>query len=400
MKTVLICAVGTTPQVVTETLYALVVDEGTVPAEIHVLTTVRGRRYALDALLDRRTGRYYRFCRDYGLDHREIGFDETCVRVIGGPAGDGLEDLRTREDNAAAGRWIAGFVRGHAERADVLLHASLAGGRKTMSYYLGHAMQMFGRRRDRLTHVLVSKDFETHPEFYYKPADPVTLLTRSGKQINTQDAEITLVDVPFLRLRDHLDLGEIQGDLEQMTAEAERQVAAAPDLVADLAAGAVRVAGRTCDLGRGTQLFSLYLHFLLERVTAGDGCGASGHFRPASGAPDARDEQQWPMLDPERRDDLWAEAARLLGAGSALEPLRAVLEADALNPYAEGFTDAFSSKRSKLNRKLKAAFGDWDDLLRLVQVASEGRAPARYGVRMPAARIRFVGVGCDDGRSA
>ena len=39
MKQILVSVTGLTPQVVTETLYALHVNEGIVPTEIHLITT-------------------------------------------------------------------------------------------------------------------------------------------------------------------------------------------------------------------------------------------------------------------------------------------------------------------------------------------------------------------------
>ncbi len=388
MDTVLICAVGETPQVVTETLYALW-REGVVPAEIHVLTTALGRQRVVDQLLNRQTGRFYRFCKEYEIDHRTIAFDRDRVWVLQDGAGRELEDLRTREENAAAGSWIAAFVRHQADRGDVVLHASLAGGRKTMSYYLGYAMQMFGRRHDRLTHVLVSEALETHPEFYYPPKKPATLQTRSGDRVRADRARMDLVDVPFLRLRDHLRLDEIHDGFERAVADAQRQVdrAAGPDLVVDVASGALRRGGRTCRLGAGSQLFALYVHFLFERLLCGGDDGGTDHFRPAFDASDDSGNEVTPMLDPDERADVWQRAAERLGAGAGLDGLRTALEADALNPYGDRFREQFPSKVSKINRKLKTAFGEVgaEPLL----VVSDGRRPARYGVRLPAGRIRF-----------
>ncbi|HNJ44385.1 MAG TPA: CRISPR-associated ring nuclease, partial [Acidobacteriota bacterium] len=68
------------------------------------------------------------------------------------------------------------------------------------------AMQLFGRVQDRLSHVLVSEDFETHPDFYYLPSQPkeLEITDRFGtviKRVSTQDARIYLADIPFIRLR-------------------------------------------------------------------------------------------------------------------------------------------------------------------------------------------------------
>ena len=82
-----------------------------------------------------------------------------------------LPDIRS-VDNAFAANQICEIVRELSLVPHTSLHASAAGGRKTMSIYLTAAMQLFGRARDRLSHVLVSEDFETHQDFFYIPPTP------------------------------------------------------------------------------------------------------------------------------------------------------------------------------------------------------------------------------------
>ena len=38
-----------------------------------------------------------------------------------------------------------------------------------MSFYMGAAMLLFGRPWDKLYHILVTPEFETNHEFFYKP---------------------------------------------------------------------------------------------------------------------------------------------------------------------------------------------------------------------------------------
>jgi hypothetical protein len=91
------------------------------------------------------------------------------VHIIKGQKGQFLDDIREGSHNEALGDFIAGFIREKSQDSNTRLHCSLAGGRKTMSFYLGSALQLFGRPWDKLYHVLVSPEFESHPEFYYKP---------------------------------------------------------------------------------------------------------------------------------------------------------------------------------------------------------------------------------------
>ena len=61
-----------------------------------------------------------------------------------------------------------------------------------MGIYLAYALQLFGRPQDVLSHVLVSEDFESHPDFFYKPRIGKTLEVKDGsgnvvKKLNTDD---------------------------------------------------------------------------------------------------------------------------------------------------------------------------------------------------------------------
>jgi hypothetical protein len=80
-----------------------------------------------------------------------------------------------------------------------------------MSFYLGSALQLFGRPWDKLYHVLVTPEFESHPEFYYKPKKDkiLKIKNQNGKVIkllNTKEAQISLAELPFIRLRDKIPL--------------------------------------------------------------------------------------------------------------------------------------------------------------------------------------------------
>ena len=54
-----------------------------------------------------------------------------------------------------------------------------------MGFYLGYAFSLYARPQDRLSHVLVSSPFESHPEFFYPPATPRRLSTRDNRHIDT-----------------------------------------------------------------------------------------------------------------------------------------------------------------------------------------------------------------------
>lgn len=80
-----------------------------------------------------------------------------------------------------------------------------------MGFYLGYGLSLFGRDQDRLSHVLVSPEFESHREFFYKPPVAQTLYARTmvgalmdERPVSTDDAKIWLAEIPFVRLRSGL----------------------------------------------------------------------------------------------------------------------------------------------------------------------------------------------------
>ncbi|RMG93180.1 MAG: TIGR02584 family CRISPR-associated protein [Candidatus Dadabacteria bacterium] len=357
-RTVLVALAGLTPQVVTETLYALW-REGDLPSEIHVLTTLPGRQRVRETLLDPHHGAFYRFCSDYGLDHRDIRFDLDTVHLLVAPDGRPVEDLRTAEENAAVADQLAGFVRDLAADPSVRIHASLAGGRKTMTYYLGYALSLFGRPGDRLTHVLVSEDFEAHPEFYYPPPRPVELRTRADKRVSTDEARIDLVDIPFVRLGEFVPGEVLRGSFSEMVAGAEEALAArcgGPRIEVDPARGVVRVAGRECRLS--PQGFAVYLHLVL----AGDLRGEALPFAD--------------LIGEDLVEEIWPERARRLGIrGEEARALGDRVEALAQSPRGDR---NFASVVSKVNGVLRSALPP--GIVPHLTVQKFGRNPVRYGV--------------------
>ena len=204
-RRVLLAVTGLTPQIVTETLYALAVTqtEPWIPTEIRLVTTAEGAERARLSLLDAKQGQFHALCRDYGLSGR-IAFLAENIMVVRDAFGAALADIRTPEDNTLAADALLAEVRALCADDNCALHVSIAGGRKTMGFFLGYALSLFGRAQDRLSHVLVNEPFESLREFYFPPAEPRVLHTSAGRPIHTADAQVMLAEIPFVRLREGL----------------------------------------------------------------------------------------------------------------------------------------------------------------------------------------------------
>ena len=211
-RRILLAVTGLSPQVVTETLYALCVAQTPVfmPTEIHILTTAEGAERARLNLLSA-DGWFYRLCKDYQLPN--IHFKPDCIHVLEDVIGNRLDDIRSVVDNEQAANALTNAVREFTQDADSALHVSIAGGRKTMGFYVGYALSLYGREQDRLSHVLVSSPYEAHPDFYYPTPYSRIIHTRYGnpRPMDTKEAEVTLAEIPFVRLRHGLPTALLEG---------------------------------------------------------------------------------------------------------------------------------------------------------------------------------------------
>lgn len=364
-RRILLAVTGLSPQIVTETLYALAVRQHPpfIPTEVHLLTTVEGAQRARLALLSDEPGWFHRLRKDYGLP--EIAFDANHIHVLTAADGTPLSDIRSPQDNECAADAITEMVRAFTEQPDTALHVSIAGGRKTMGFYLGYALSLFGRAQDHLSHVLVSEPFESSWDFFYPTPYSRVLATRDNKLADARDADVTLADIPFFSLRhdlpEHLRKGRAR--FSEIVAAARAAVGPA-ELVIDLPARRIRAAGRGIDLAPA-ELAMLAL--FARRAQQG---------LPALKAP-GKD-----MPDPE-----WAE--RFLPEYRAICGDMADIDATerALRKGMDG--DYFSTRLSKLRSKLKRALGPAS---KPYLVDDGGTRPRRYRLALTPEAIRFAKV--------
>ncbi len=216
---ILFLVTGMTPQIITETLWALACDpakqEKWVPNEIQVLSTTTGLKKIKDNLLGD-NGIFKKMCEEYNLP--EIKFDESSLNAIVDKEGNKLDDLKTPEENELAADMICQKVREFTQDDNVSLHVSIAGGRKTMGFYAGYALSLYGRIQDQLSHVLVSEKYETLQGFYYpalKKGQNIIKKTHKkmeqGRDVYEEelldafDAKVWLANIPFVRLREFIN---------------------------------------------------------------------------------------------------------------------------------------------------------------------------------------------------
>jgi CRISPR-associated protein (TIGR02584 family) len=211
-KRILLAVTGLSPQVVTETLFALARkrSHAWLADEVHLITTARGADNARLRLLGPNTRWLARLCEDWRLPLPRL--DDSTIHVIPGRDGSSLLDIRDDTENAAAADYIAEVVRTLTQDEHTEVCASIAGGRKTMGFLLGEAMSLFGRAQDMLCHVLVSAPFEAHPEFFYPTphSHVITALDRTAEALDCRDAQVWLGDIPFVRLRQWLPAEVLQ----------------------------------------------------------------------------------------------------------------------------------------------------------------------------------------------
>ena len=326
-RRILLAVTGLTPQVLTETLYALAVqaENKFLPTEIHVITTCEGADRIRLSLLDPSLGELHALCSQYGIGG--IAFPLENIHVIEDTSGNPLIDIRTPADNLRAADYIVHYVRNFCGDESSALHVSIAGGRKSMGFFAGYALSLFGRMQDSLSHVLVNDPFESLPEFFFPPVQGKVLHARNGRSVHSSDARIMLADIPFVRLR-----GGIPPSLQDSevsfheTVEGVQSGLRFISLSFDLSRTSICCGGRWVKLPPA--LFAFYLWLGRARITASPEDGVI----------------RWQDANHEDYLKIYAEVAGSMSA--VLEKAQQTLK----NGFEREF---FEQKASKINRILK-----------------------------------------------
>ncbi len=210
-EVVLLSCVGTSPAVLTETVWAMATGPAQiVPDEIVVITTTVGRDRLCEKIFAGGENSVWNQMLS-ALRRKKIkiegklrfGNSHHCIRIFSDLSGThDLNDITTKEDNEVAADAILRIIRSYSENPSVQIYASIAGGRKTMSALMLSCMSLLGRDGDHVLHVLVNSPFDDSslkPEFFYP--DGQTRTDNVGKKWTTRHAQIDLIDLPFVKMR-------------------------------------------------------------------------------------------------------------------------------------------------------------------------------------------------------
>jgi CRISPR-associated protein (TIGR02584 family) len=360
---VLLAVCGLSPQIVTETLFALAADQHDpfIPTEVHLITTAEGARRAELSLLSDDLGWFHKLCVDYHLPG--ITFNRHNIHVMRDAAERAMDDIRTPQDNRDAANFITAQVRQFSADPNCAMHVSIAGGRKTMGFYLGYALSLYGRGQDRLSHVLVSDPFESSWDFFYPTPYSRVLQTRDGKLADTALAQVTLAEIPFVSLRHGLPVALLAGHASfNETVVAARAALAPPQLTIDLVAKRILAGDKVIEMPPAE--LALLAVFARHAQQGGEPLPA-----PTKDAPDSA----------------WGH--RYLREYRAITGNLADIDATerALKAGMDG--DYFSQRKSKLEKRLKSALGLAAEAYR---IHDGGSRPRRYALTLGPDAVRFA----------
>lgn len=289
MRTVLLAVSGTSPAIITETVWGLAVESPPVVAdEVVVVTTSRGELDIARLLTAPENGwkgkSVWETLRKDVFKKCDLPASSTAlqisIRVIDLPGAEGVRekatDIRSAEENAQAADFILNALSPYALSEDCRVIASIAGGRKTMGALLYGAMTLVAKETDRITHVLVSEPFEMCREFFY-PAQPGSglegydAMTKQKFPIRARDAVVDLADIPFVPLRNGFrEHGEgsmgFGGLVRRYSKELRREAAGKPVIHVNLRNSILTVDGVEIRL-TGREILAGY--FLFTRLQEG-----------------------------------------------------------------------------------------------------------------------------------
>jgi CRISPR-associated protein (TIGR02584 family) len=268
-RRILLAVSGLTPQIVTETIYALAMnkEDPFIPTEVHLMSTLEGANRAKLLLLSQQPGWFHRLCEEYGLSG--INFPEENIHIVCDRDGNPVDDIRTAEENQCAADFITDQVRRLTADAESALHVSLAGGRKTMGFYAGYALSLFGRPQDRLSHILAPPEFEFASEFFYPTTCRRVIEGKDKRPLDTAEAKLMMADIPFVSMRHGLPQLLLAGSSSYSEVVLAASASIGPtELVIDQKSCRIRAAGEVISMRKSAMAM---LCVFARRAKKGEG---------------------------------------------------------------------------------------------------------------------------------
>jgi len=373
MRHILLAVSGLSPQVITETLYALNQMNRAVH-EIHIITTRAGKDKILAELLDGGRGPFYRYLKEYGTPDGGIAFGPSHLHVIRDNLGAELQDIADENDNAALLEACMKLAFAYTRSMDNAVFFSIAGGRKTMGACLTLAAQMYGRPQDRLYHVLVSPEFESSRGFFYPPkkAKTISLRGSTGEPYykSTRYARVNLVHMPFFSIRSQLSQEVLDQPRDPATLMLSLIREVPETLMIQLNEGKIRYCGMEMDMMPNR--LALYAFFALLKKEC-----------PALDRDCAQCDQCF--LDYQGVSSRQEEITRIYKRLSGTRPIDEMSKTGILGLDLENF----KSLKSRINRDLIEAFGPL--AAEKLKIEATGQRPnTRYGLLIEKRLIEVV----------
>ncbi|MBW2311692.1 MAG: TIGR02584 family CRISPR-associated protein, partial [Deltaproteobacteria bacterium] len=266
MKHILLAVTGLSPQVITETLFALHQNGQRVDA-IHVITTRDGKEMIYAHLLSGKSGHYCRYLEEYGVERSSIDFGPQNIHAVSDEHGVEIPDITTEYDNERLLKKCLELTFRFTAQKDTAVFFSVAGGRKTTSSCLTLAAQMYGRPQDRLYHVLVSPEFESNRDFYYPPkkSRTIELRAKDGQPFfkETRYAQVNLIPIPFVSIRERLSADLLKEPTDPATLMLSLIKEEEYRLIVNLLTG--KIIYKTLEMDLMPSRLALYTFFALQK---------------------------------------------------------------------------------------------------------------------------------------
>ncbi|MFZ1415279.1 MAG: CRISPR-associated ring nuclease Csm6 [Defluviicoccus sp.] len=399
MTNALVTVLGLSPAVITETLCALArrTSEGRpdpfLADEVHILTTARGISQ-VETRLKGDGGGLAQVCREMGRADQP---PRLIVEPILGADGTVLDDIRGEADNNRLGDATVRLIGRLTERDDVRIHASMAGGRKTMSFFMGYVMSLFGRPGDELSHVLLHDErYEFCREFWCptqasRPLEYVDRESGETVRLDARDARVDLTPIPFVPLRYLLradDLASLREGTYAGLVQRIRDIVGVPLRVTLVDARRLLAVSGRAPIELTPQSYAMYRLLAVAARDARPGAGPDG-----VGA----EHRGWLTVHDLRLPDdpMVAEFVRVYErlrdpGGKLPPPFAEKLKPTDKDPWPA--IKVFSQIRANLERELESKVADRLLLERLRFGKGEGTGgqPNRFGLRLAADQIEII----------